>query len=112
MRRNWHGVKYTEGMLTPLNTQRRLWYSKFVALRNKERAHGATSDEVLREIAPDLEKALRLMAENTPVLNRPWAFLRRNLSGKYNVVPLGDQSSPFERLKGDRALALPTESMW
>ncbi len=90
----------------PSKIEGRLWYSKFAALRNKERAHGATTDEVLREIAPDLEKSLRLVADNTTVLKRPWAFLRRNLSGKYNVVPLGDQSSTFERLKGDRSSSL------
>jgi hypothetical protein len=86
----------------PSKIDGRLWASKFVALRNKERAHGATTDETLRDLAPNLERALKLIAENAAVLKRPWAYLRRNLSGKYNVVPLGAPSPVFERLKGDK----------
>lgn len=89
----------------PSRFEGRLWYSKFVMLRNKERGHGATPDETLRQIAPDLEKSLRLIAENSVVLQRQWAFLRRNLSGKYNVVPLGKDASAFEEFKTSRTIS-------
>ncbi|HEX4773427.1 MAG TPA: NB-ARC domain-containing protein [Bryobacteraceae bacterium] len=90
----------------PSRFEGRLWFSKFVMLRNKERAHGATPDDALRNIVSDLEGSLRLLADNSKMLKRPWVFLRRNLSGKYNVVPLGDDSTSFSRLKGDRAINL------
>ncbi|WP_155723009.1 NB-ARC domain-containing protein [Gluconobacter potus] len=39
------------------------------------------------------------MAANNPLLNASWAYLHRNLSGKYRVVPLGGDQSPFDDLK-------------
>lgn len=64
-------------------------------------------DDILKQIVPDLDKSLRLMAEQSVVLQREWAFLRRNLSGKYNVVQLGSGTSSFDRFKNDRGISVP-----
>jgi NB-ARC domain len=39
------------------------------------------------------------VSERLPLLQRPWAYLHRNLSGKYRVVPLGGDVSSFDQLK-------------
>jgi hypothetical protein len=54
----------------------------------------------------DLESSITLYCKNSALLRLPWAYLKRNLSGKYNVLSLSGVSSSFERLKGDRGVAL------
>ena len=49
---------------------------------------------------------MNLYLNNCVLTQLPWAYLRRNLSGKYNVAPLSGTSPAFERLKGDRTIPL------
>jgi hypothetical protein len=79
----------------------RQWFAGFANLRNKTRGHGATTPQVCAQICPDLEKSIRLIYKNLPLLQRPWAYLHRNLSGKYRVIPLGEssRSTAFDDLK-------------
>jgi len=49
---------------------------------------------------------LRLMADNCRLFQKEWVFLRRNLSGKYNVVPLAARGRGFDWLKGERSRSL------
>ena len=53
-------------------------------------------------MVPALEKSLRLMTEHLGAFKQPWAYLHRNLSGKYRVVGLTDSASEFDALKSDK----------
>ncbi|MXY52587.1 MAG: hypothetical protein F4Y86_08705 [Gammaproteobacteria bacterium] len=39
--------------------------------------------------------------ENLAIFHQPWAYLRRNLSGKYRVTPLAGGTTPFDYLRSD-----------
>jgi hypothetical protein len=54
------------------------------------------------QLCPPLESSLHLVTENFSLLNREWAYLHRNLSGKYRVTKLSDEASQFDPLKGSR----------
>ena len=53
-----------------------------------------------------MESSINLCLSNSVLFQLPWSYLRRNLSGKYHVSSLCGTSPTFERLKGDRAIAL------
>lgn len=88
-----------------VNLQR--WFAMFAELRNKTRGHGAAKASSCSEACPALERAVRLLMDNLPIFSRPWAYLHRNLSGKYRVVPLGGDPSPFAYLKSTATETLP-----
>jgi hypothetical protein len=77
----------------------RNWFFHFPELRNKTRAHGAPTSTLCAAASPDLERSIRLICENNPLFQRQWAYLHRNLSGKYRVVPLGSGTASFDHLK-------------
>lgn len=82
--------------------------NEFVTLRNKTRGHGAVSSTVKAEIVKDLESALRIFVYNFSLFRRPWAFLYRNLSGKYRVTALNPtEDTPFDQLKTDVTFTYP-----
>ena len=83
----------------PRKADCRMWFSQFVALRNRTRGHGAPSGATCSRMCVGLEKSIRLIAENHVMLKRPWVYLHRNLSGKYRVTRLSDDSGPFDYLK-------------
>ena len=56
------------------------------------------------KITPQLDHSVRLLAARNPVFGLPWAYLHRNLSGKYRVVVLGGDPSIFEPLKQAKAI--------
>jgi NB-ARC domain len=74
-------------------------FSLFVALRNRTRGHGATQGDTCSRLCVPLERALRLVIDNFSLLSMPWAFLHRNLSGKYRVTALTDNVSSFADFK-------------
>lgn len=77
-------------------------------LRNKTRGHGAQPTKVLGKICPQLERALRLIVDNHSLFKREWAYIHRNLSGKYRVTKLSEHATAFEPLKQDKKrTALP-----
>lgn len=76
-------------------------------LRNKTRGHGAPKTEVLSKISPSLEQALRLITEHLSVFKREWAYLHRNLSGKYRVTRLSETAAAFDPLKQSTNARLP-----
>ncbi|MHB8628865.1 MAG: hypothetical protein ACYDBJ_21475 [Aggregatilineales bacterium] len=85
----------------------RKWFSTFVWLRNKTRGHGAPQSDIWGKLCPPLEKSLRLMIENFVLFKRPWAYLYRNLSGKYRITYWNDHVSPaLENLKSTRDIVL------
>lgn len=84
---------------TPNRVSASRWFTNFAVLRNKTRGHGAITPEGCARLAPRLQHSVSLILENVPVLKRRWAYLHRNLSGKYRIVPLQDGESPFKDLK-------------
>lgn len=80
----------------------RTWVRTFVWLRNRTRGHGAPKTERLSAACLELHRSLALVLSNAPAFARPWAFLKRNLSGKYRVSAFGGNPEPFDYLKKDR----------
>lgn len=76
------------------------FFSLFVQLRNKTRGHGAPMSALVAKAAPLLEASLDLVSNKCGVLHLPWAFLHRNLSGKYRVTKLTPAATAFDYLKG------------
>lgn len=84
----------------------RKWFSQFVYLRNKTRGHGAPTEEQKLAGSLELEMSLRTVSNNCKLFQREWVFLKRNLSLKYNVIPLGSSAKAFEQLKSDKSKSL------
>lgn len=86
----------------PVKTQGRNWYSLFARLRNKTRGHGALGSETCSKLCPLLHDSIALQINNQLLLKMPWAFVKRNLNGKYRVSTISHLSDPFEHLKRDK----------
>lgn len=89
--------KTREGL--PSRLDGRKWLVLFSELRNKTRGHGATSTALCTAIAPDLKRSILTVITNFVGFKREWAYLHRNLSGKYKVVAISEASIHFEELK-------------
>lgn len=85
----------------PDKVSARRWFTSLVQLRNDTRAHGAPQGRVCSRLAPALERSLRLICDNHSLFKRPWAYLRRNLSGTYRVTSLSEDAKPFLHLKSN-----------
>ncbi len=83
----------------PAKVEGRRWFSLFALLRNRTRGHGAPSGGACSQMCQDLEASMRLIIENHSLFRRPWAYLYRNLSGKYRVTTLAGDTTPFKPLK-------------
>jgi hypothetical protein len=91
----------------PARVDARRAFTLFAVLRNKTRGHGATQGETCSRLCPHLESGLRLIAENLSLFAKPWAFLHRNLSGKYRVTSLNEAASAFDYLKRTNSISIP-----
>lgn len=89
--------KSREGLLSKLDGKK--WFVFFAELRNKTRAHGATSPALCSKLVPSLESSINLLASNFSLFRREWAYLHRNLSGKYRIMLLSHSSQQFDDLK-------------
>ena len=76
-------------------------------LRNRSRGHGAPTTAQCGSACPYLADACNTVIENLTLFRLPWAYLHRNLSGKYRVSPLLADVSPFDHLKRQRDIDLP-----
>ncbi|RIJ70913.1 hypothetical protein D1871_16590 [Nakamurella silvestris] len=85
----------------------RLWIRQFAALRNRTRGHGASKPSILSDICEPLRLSIDEMIDNLPVFNRPWSYLKRNLSGKYRVSSFGGDRTGFGTLSTDASHSLP-----
>lgn len=83
----------------PAQTDLRRWFSLFVTLRNKTRGHGATLPGRTSTAVISLNKSLEMFYLNASLYKRPWAFLYRNLSGKYRISQIAGNNSVFSFLK-------------
>jgi len=91
----------------PIKSDMKRWFRLFATLRNKTRAHGATHAAKTGKAAEHLERSLGLFYLNFALFQRPWAYLYRNLSGKYRVSPITHECAPFEFLKKDQTCSFP-----
>ena len=82
----------------------RSWFRKFAELRNKTRGHGAITPATCARLIPAFQKTVKLILENNPIFALPWAYLHRNLSSKYRVVPVGGDQSQFSKLSSSAAI--------
>lgn len=80
----------------------RQWADIFGRLRNATRGHGAPLAGKCSRACEPLHSSLTLIINNVELLQRPWAYLHRNLSGKYNVRPLCAANDAFEELRRSR----------
>lgn len=85
------------GLLAKL--EGRSWFWHFVELRNSTRGHGALKPSVCAHLAPRLKTSLEIIAENFSLFERQWAYLHRNLSGKFRVTRISSSDSDFTPLK-------------
>ncbi len=83
----------------PPSVPLRWWFTTFVWLRNRTRGHGSPLPGTCGEAAEPLATSLRIITNNLTALRIPCAVIRRNLSGKYRVVPLTDLDDILEQLK-------------
>ena len=86
----------------PFKLEGRRWFLSFTELRNRTRAHGATSPSLCSQLCPPLERSIRLISDNFSLFKREWAFLHKNLSGKYRVTKLSETDSQFSIIKGSK----------
>jgi hypothetical protein len=85
----------------PTRPALRSWFADFAWLRNHARAHGAPTPGACSDLCVPLERSLTLIIENLEIFRLPWVYLRRNLSGKYRVIPIAGSSVEFDYLKTD-----------
>lgn len=91
---------------TPATIQLRRWFSGFVQLRNASRGHGALGPDVCSALCPLLETSIGLLTQHLLILQCQWAYLYRNLSGKYRVTQLTPDDSQFSYLRSTRTVTL------
>ncbi|MEH2539051.1 MULTISPECIES: NB-ARC domain-containing protein [unclassified Bradyrhizobium] len=82
----------------------RTWFSTFAELRNKTRGHGAITPATCAKVVAAFRSSIDLVISNNPIFQRSWAYLHRNLSGKYNVVMIGGDTVAFRGLTTNAAL--------
>lgn len=83
------------------------WFRLFATLRNKTRGHGATQPAKTAKAAEHLVRSMELFYQNFSLFGRPWAFLYRNISGKYRVSAISDDAEAFSFLKKETGKAVP-----
>lgn len=74
------------------------WFTKFAELRNKTRGHGAITPATCAKLVPRFKASIVLVTSHNPVFRQCWAYLHRNLSGKYQIVRLSDDITRFSDL--------------
>jgi len=87
----------------PVKTDMKRWFRLFAALRNGTRAHGATPLEKARRAAEHLKLSIDAVYSNYEIFTYPWAYLYRNLSGKYTVSLITPNEQPWQHLKAGSA---------
>jgi hypothetical protein len=81
------------------NVALRQWFHWFSLVRNKTRGHGATLGAECARVVARLETSIIYLRDNLTLFSWEWAYLHRNLSGKYRVTPLSDTALNFFYLK-------------
>ena len=76
-------------------------------IRNRTRGHGATTSTQCHEASPYLEEALDTVIKDMELFQLPWVYLHQNLSGKYRVSRLLNNSVSLDYLKRTTEVRLP-----
>lgn len=74
--------------------QLRQFFHTLVWIRNKTRGHGAPDLEAAARMAQPLSSAIGAMMDQLLIAQWPWAVIRRGMSGRFRVTPLGGSLSP------------------
>ncbi|WP_298539992.1 hypothetical protein [uncultured Aquimarina sp.] len=85
----------------PTKAAMKNWFNLFAQLRNKTRGHGALQSSICTKICPELEKSLLLICNNFSLFEYEWVYLSQNLSGKYKVTSISENSTSFNYLKSN-----------
>jgi len=91
----------------PAKTDLKRWFRLLAVLRNKTKAHGAIKPSEVAKPAQALARSISLVYENFSLFRKPWAYLHRNISGKYRVGVIAGDCSPFDYLKRESNHTLP-----
>jgi tetratricopeptide (TPR) repeat protein len=83
----------------PAKSDLKRWFRLFVTLRNKTRGHGATSSSQASLAVEELHRSIEMICCNLALLQRPWADINRNYSGKYRVSSISGDGEPFQCLR-------------
>ena len=78
------------------------WFYFFAELRNKTRGHGAPQSTVAGKAAIPLFESIDIIYKNFHLFKRSWAHLYKNLSGKYRVSSLGNNTEEFNYLRKEK----------
>lgn len=78
-----------------------VWFRLFAVLRNKTRGHGATRSANSGAAALQIHKSIDAICTHLSLFKRQWVYLYRNLSGKYRVTKITDDSRSFDHLKSE-----------
>lgn len=81
------------------------WITLFVQVRNKSRGHGALPLSLKSQLCVHLESSLRTFLGGFSLFQRPWAYLYRNMSGRYRVTRIGGDVSGLDWLKSAKAVS-------
>lgn len=76
-------------------------------IRNRTRGHGATTSTQCGDVCPLLEESIDLVISNLRLFKQDWAYLNRNLTGKYKISPLLGNCLGFDYLRRTRDTMLP-----
>jgi hypothetical protein len=99
----WFGLDAQVGAKAAL----RQFFPLAAAIRNRTRGHGAVTSTDCSHVCPLLAEAIELVIDRIELFRIPWAYLHRNLSGKYRISNLLGDCSPFEYLKRTRDVTVP-----
>lgn len=87
----------------PVKISGKTWFSNFAYLRNKTKGHGAYNSDIYSRLCANLNESIQLITENYSLINNyEWAYLYRNLSGKYRVTDISKNATRFHYLRTDR----------
>ena len=95
-----------EAETVPRRSDMKRWFRLFVTLRNKTRGHGATRPYTTGQAAVHLYDSVRILYDNCHLFQRQWAYLHRNISGKYRVTSISQTSDLFDHLKRESTHSL------
>jgi energy-coupling factor transporter ATP-binding protein EcfA2 len=80
----------------------RQFFEFSVVIRNRTRGHGAMTASECGEIAPLIQNAITKVTQNLKIFNHEWAYIHRNLSGKYRISVLNGSGEKFNYLKSTK----------
>lgn len=90
-----------------MKTDMKRWFRLFTTLRNKTRAHGATLPAKSSAAAEKIARSIESFYANFCLFKRQWAYLYRNISGKYRISDISEETSSFAFLKKNTDRSIP-----